>query len=194
MIDSRISQLGKSQHCPCVHRESKNCVYVGIDSAARRLLSAVIIHQVSLEPSGPISSSHTAPTPLWSSIHQHQRCLWLQTRQGTSQHNIKPFQTHQEIQSPRPPLKSKVIFLSLFFLGWSSKSSYCNLQSAAVSEKDARCFLVGVLAALASFLWLTRFPKNFTFPYCSWSESSPWVFCLWANSDIFKTVPSTYSE
>lgn len=48
-----------------------------------------------------------------------------------------------------PVVKSKVIFLS------SSTSADCNLQSAAVSEYDARCFLY---LAVLGFL-LTGFPK-----------------------------------
>ncbi|TMS22134.1 hypothetical protein E3U43_012399, partial [Larimichthys crocea] len=65
----------------------------------------VNIHGVRQEPSRPISRSHTASTPLPSSIHKQQLCPWLQTRRSTSEHNTEPFQTHQELQSPPSKVK-----------------------------------------------------------------------------------------
>lgn len=116
----------------------------------------------------PISRSHTASTPLLSSIHKQQLCLWLQTRQGTSEHNTKPFQTHRELKPPPLQLSQRLFFSHYFLVDpWLVLTP---LQSAAVSEYDARCFLFKVLAALGFFI--DRISKILTFPDCSWSESS----------------------
>lgn len=90
-------------------------------------------------PSGPISRSHTASTPLQSSISQ---TLTL----PVATHTAHPSTIQNHLNSPwvvvPPHLCQRLFFLSLFF-GWSSKST-------SASEWDAGCFLSRFLAALVS--------------------------------------------
>lgn len=118
------------------------------------LCVTVNIWGVRREPLRPISRSHTASTPLPSSIQKQQLRLWLQTREGTSEHNTETISNSPGVAASQ--VKSKVIFLSLF-LCWSSTSANCTPKS---SSKWLQCtlFFLGALAALG-FL-LTGFPRS----------------------------------
>lgn len=147
-----------------------------VDRATRLLVSACVSWWIST------GSGKNPPDPSAGLTRPQHLCRAASTNNNSAR-GYKQGEAHQSTiqnhfkltRSCSPPqVKSKVIFLSLFF-GWSSSIANCNLQSAAVSQYGAHCFFLFGGFGFSVFR-VDRISKILTFPHCSWSESSSRVF------------------